>query len=147
MMPSMPDIKSFCEVLKAEYKYLDTHSNTQMHLHGLFAFICTCGWKFRMQIFPELTTCRIESIVVPKKCFSYSPYSTNRFSAMSCSKTSLGRKKYSLPSTSFSFFGRLVSANKMRILTKYAYLTCFQPQSNGITFSAPSPKFHNMSKK
>ena len=140
MMPSMPDIKSFCEVLKAEYKYLDTHSNTQMHLHGLFAFICTCGWKFRMQIFPELTTCRIESIVVPKKCFSYSPYSTNRFSAMSCSKTSLGRKKYSLPSTSFSFFGRLVSANKNENFNQICLSNLFPTTIKRHHFLRPKPK-------
>src|SRR6218665_455812 len=140
MMPSMPDIKSFCEVLKAEYKYLDTHSNTQMHLHRLFAFICTCGWKFRMQIFPELTTCRIESIVVPKKCFSYSPYSTNRFSAMSCSKTSLGRKKYSLPSTSFSFFGRLVSANKNENFNQICLSNLFPTTIKWYHFLHPKPK-------
>jgi len=89
----------------------------------------TCGWKLRTHTLPELTTCRIAFILVPNRCFSYSPYSTNCPSAMSASNSCFEMKWYSRPSTSPSPIGRLVSTRFISD-THLAVLTIVAQQAN-----------------
>jgi len=81
----------------------------------------TCGWKLRMHTLPLLTTSRIALILVPNRCFSCSPYSTNCPLSMYVWNWLLVMKRYSRSSTSSSRLGRLVSTRfiKRRHFTQH----------------------------